>query len=123
MISVHNGDDAVVEDITFRNIVVEHEEVGSGDAEEMPYLIDLNIMQNSNWSTTAERGQIRNIVLENVNFLEGTPNGCRIQGFDQRHRVENVTIENLTLFGKKIKAAEEGIFHIDADTVDCVQFR
>ena len=71
MISVHNGDDAVVEDITFRNIVVEHEEVGSGDAEEMPYLIDLNIMQNSNWSTTAERGQIRNIVLENVNFLEG----------------------------------------------------
>lgn len=123
VISVHNGDDAVVEDITFRNIVVEHEEVGSGDAEEMPYLIDLNIMQNSNWSTTAERGQIRNIVLENVNFLEGTPNGCRIQGFDQRHRVENVTIENLTLFGKKIKAAEEGIFHIDADTVDCVQFR
>lgn len=101
VISVHNGDDAVVEDITFRNIVVEHEEVGSGDAEEMPYLIDLNIMQNSNWSTTAERGQIRNIVLENVNFLEGTPNGCRIQGFDQRHRVENVTIENLTLFGKK----------------------
>lgn len=58
----------MVEDITFRNIVVEHEEVGSGDAEEMPYLIDLNIMQNSNWSTTAERGQIRNIVLENVNF-------------------------------------------------------
>lgn len=24
--------------------------------------------------------------------------------------MENVTIENLTLFGKKIKAAEEGIF-------------
>lgn len=44
-------------------------------------------------------------------------------GIRSGHRVENVTIENLTLFGKKIKAAEEGIFHIDADTVDCVQFR
>ena len=32
-------------------------------------------------------------------------------------------IENLILFGKKIEAAEEGNFQIDADTVDCVQFR
>lgn len=122
VISVHNGDDAALDGITFRDIVVEHEEIGSGDADEMPYLIDINIMQSGNWSTTLERGTIQNVTIENVNFLEGTDNAFRIQGFDQEHKVENVVIRNLNLFGKKILNAEDGQFEVDQATVTGLQF-
>lgn len=122
VISVHNGDDALLSGIVFRNIVVEHEEVGSGDGDEMPYLIDINIMQNGNWSTTRERGIIRDVTLENIAFLEGTQAASRIQGYDAQHRVEQVIIRNLTLFGKPVKSAEDGRFEIEESTVDSVVF-
>lgn len=123
VISVHNGDDALLDNIVFRNIVVEHEEIGSGDGDEMPYLIDINIMQSSNWSSTTERGKIQNVTIENVTFLEGVENASRIQGYDAEHKVENVIITNLNLFGKKITAAEDGNFEIDSETVSGVEFK
>ena len=122
VISVHNGDDASVEDITFCDITVEHEEIGSGDADEMAYLIDLNIMQSGNWSTTQERGQIKSIMIENVNVLDGTPNASRICGFDAEHKIEDVTFKNLTILGKKIKNAKDGNFEMDDDTVGSIRF-
>lgn len=88
----------------------------------MPYLIDINIMQNSNWSTTKNRGQIRNVTIENVTFLEGEENPSRILGYDREHAVENVTVRNLNLFGKKITDAQEGKFEIDSETVSGVVF-
>lgn len=123
VISVHNGDDALVEEILFRDITVEHEEIGSGDADEMPYLIDLSIMQNGNWSTTLERGNIRNVTIENVNFMSGTKNGCRIQGFDEAHGIENIVFKNVMFFDKMVQSAEEGDFLIDDNTVTNIQFQ
>ena len=117
VISIHNGDDAVVEQITFRNIVVEHEEVGSGDGVDMPYLIDIAILQNSNWSTTKERGAIRDIVLENISFLEGNKNPSRITGYDDTHKVENIKIHNLNLFGKEVHSLAEGRMEADSKTI------
>ncbi len=123
VISVHNGDDALLDNITFRDIVVEHEEIGGGDADEMPYLIDINIMQSGNWSTTKDRGTIRNVTIENVSFLEGWENASRIQGFDAEHNVENVVIKNLNLFGKAVKGAEDGQFEVDEATVSGISFQ
>lgn len=122
VISVHNGDDALLENITFRDVTVEYEAVGSGDGSEMPYLIDINIMQSSSWSTTLERGQIRGVVLENINFLDGRENASRIKGYDSQHTVDGVSIKNLTLFGKEVKNAENGNFQIDEKTVSNVTF-
>ena len=122
VISVHNGDDALLDNIVFRDIVVEHEEVGSGDGDQMPYLIDINIMQSSSWSTTKERGKVQNVTIENVTFLEGRENASRIQGYDAEHKVENVVIRNLNLFGKEVKSAEDGNFIIEEDTVSDISF-
>ncbi len=122
VISVHNGDNALLDNIVFRDIVVEHEEIGSGDGDEMPYLIDINIMQSNNWSTTIDRGTIQNVTIENVTFLEGTENASRIQGYDEEHKVENVVIRNLNLFGKEVKSAEDGNFIIEEDTVSNISF-
>ena len=118
VISVHNGDDAAISDITFRNITVEHEEVGSGDADEMPYLIDINIMQSGNWSTTLERGTIDNVTIDGFQVLSGNEAASRIQGYDESHRVSNITIKNFSLLGKAIKSPEAGNFEVDAATTD-----
>lgn len=113
VISVHNADDAIVSNITFRNITVENAQMGSGDGDVMPYLIDLDITQSSNWSTTRERGQIKDILIENVNVLSGKNAPSRIKGFDETHTVDGVTIKNLIILGEKIKDFSEGNFEID----------
>ena len=116
VISVHNADDALITDITFKNIIVENAQMGSGDGEELPYLIDFNIAQSTNWSTTKERGQINNVLIDGVRVLSGRFNGSRIQGFDENHRVENVTIRNLEILGERITGFEQGKFEIDPVT-------
>lgn len=121
VISVHNADDALLDGILFKDIMVEHEEVGSGDCN-LPYLIDICIVQNNNWSTTTERGNVRNVTIENVTFLEGAEKGSRIMGYDSEHTVENVVIRNLNLFGKEVKSAEDGNFMIYDESVSNVVF-
>ncbi|MDF2908626.1 MAG: hypothetical protein K0R34_3947 [Herbinix sp.] len=116
VISVHNADDALITDVTFRNIIVENAQMGSGDGDEIPYLIDFNIAQSTNWSTTKERGQIRNVLIDGVKVLSGRFNSSRIQGFDETHTVEDITIRNLEILGEKITGFEQGKFEIDEDS-------
>ena len=122
VISVHNADDALVENILFENIMVENEMVGSGDGDELPYLIDIAIVQNGNWSSTVGRGQVKNVTIKNVKVLSGNDVGSRITGYDAEHRVEGVTIENLNIFGKDITDAASGKFEIDEESVSGVTF-
>lgn len=123
VISVHNGDDAVVSDIVFRNITVEDAQMGEGDGDGMPYLIDLNIAYSGSWSSTQERGKIENITIENVEVLSGKFNPSRINGYDETHKVSNVTIKDLTILGEKIKDAEEGKFEINELTTENIVFQ
>ncbi|MGE5613533.1 MAG: glycosyl hydrolase family 28 protein [Bacillota bacterium] len=113
VISVHNGDDAMVSGITFRDVTVENAQMGSGDGAGMPYLIDLHVAQSANWSTTKERGRIKDVLIGNVRVLSGKKCPSRIKGFDAEHNIENVTIRNLEILGTKIGDLDEGGFEID----------
>lgn len=97
VISIHNADDALVSGIRYENIVVEDASMGEGDGAGMPYLIDLWITQNDQWSSTKERGQIRDIEISNVKVLSGSSLTSRIEGYDESHTVENVTISGTEL--------------------------
>lgn len=116
VVSVHNADDAIVQDILFKDIVVEDAQMGSGDGSEAPYLIDMNIALNGSWSTTRERGQIRDVTIDGLTVLSGRECQSRIQGFDADHTVEGVTIKNLNVLGKDIKDFAEGGFLINEET-------
>lgn len=120
VISVHNADDAVVSDIVFRNIIVEDSQVGSGDGNVMPYLIDLNITYNGSWSSTQERGTIQNVTIDNVKVLSGVFNTSRINGYDEQHKVSDVTISNLEILGQKITDTENGKFIVSETTTERV---
>lgn len=118
VISVHNADDATIKDITFKNITVENAQMGSGDGDEMPYLIDLHIPKTSNWTSTKERGQIDGVTIDNVKVLSGKFSPSRIEGFDDTHKIKNVAISNLEILGEKITSLDQGKFEIDPDTTE-----
>ncbi len=122
VISIHNGDDAVVSDITFRNITVEDAQMGSGDGDVMPYLIDLNIAQSGSWSSTEERGTIENVTIDQVNVIAGKFCPSRINGYDAEHKVSNVTISGLTILGEKIESGAQGKFEINTETTENIIF-
>lgn len=118
VISIHNGDDAIVSGITFRNITVEDAQMGTGDGSVMPYLFDLHIGHSAQWSKTKERGQIKDIVIDNVKVLSGKFCTSRIQGYDAEHTVSDVSITNLEILGEKITDFDAGKFVISPTTTN-----
>lgn len=113
VLSIHNSDDALVQGIHYQNIVVEDAEMGEGDAGTNNQLIDFGVVSSA-WSTTAQRGSIKDITIDGVTVLKGKTPPSSISGYDAEHMIENVTIKNLTILGKKIKSADDGKFLVDS---------
>jgi hypothetical protein len=100
--SIHNADDALVENVTYRNITVENAAMGMGDAGDNRQLIDMTIAPSS-WSSTKTRGQIRNVSFENINVIAGTaPPTVRINGYDETNNISGVRISGISVFGERI---------------------
>lgn len=106
VLSIHNSDNATVRNISYNNIVIEDASMGQGDAGANNQLIDFTILQ-SGWSTTKDRGRIRDVSLTNIKVLDGEATASRMIGFDADHGIENVTISGLELLGRKIGSAED----------------
>lgn len=117
VISIHNADEATVEDVVFQRITVEDAQMGEGDGNVMPYLLDFIIAGNLGWATTDKRGRINNILVEDVNVLSGKFCASRIQGFDKEHMVSDIIIRNMVILGNKITRAEDGKVTIEKETV------
>lgn len=112
VLSIHNADDAAISNISYKNIVVEDASMGQGDGTQQ--LIDLKVLQNSTWSATQERGTIKNVTIDGFKVLYGNdviPSS--IEGYDEEHNIDGVTIKGLNIKGKDIKSFEEGAFNID----------
>lgn len=95
--TIHNGDRAVISDIRYENIRVE-------DSREK--LIDIKIL-HSQYSKDPERGQIRNILFKDIQLIDGPFPVSIIRGFDGEHLIDNITFENLTVYGREIQSAND----------------
>lgn len=127
--SIHNGDQSVVENIRFENIRVE-------DARQKLFDVAIFLSQysvdrpsdpqertqrylNGAWdgvlSVTSEnrayhsqyRGYIRDVIFKDIYVTDGLLPFSIFCGFDEQHQVENITIDNLVVHGKKITTLEE----------------
>jgi hypothetical protein len=99
--SLHNNDRALIEDVLFEDIRIEHC---------YDKLIDFRISR-SRYSSDAERGHIRNVTLRDVAW-QRTPYNLGytislIGGWDAGHRIENVSIENFRIDGQPVLHLDE----------------
>ncbi len=98
---IHHGDRALVSDIRFENIRIEHAPGAQ--------LFDFRIT-DSVWNKDTQKGAIRNLYIDDIALVgeEGTDFRhvhCRAVGFDVAHTIENIQIGRITAFGKPLSGA------------------
>lgn len=127
--SIHNGDSCRVSDIHFENIRVEDASQKLIDVAIFytKYSVDgpetdaeykrrylHGIWDNVMWLSpeekkqyAAKRGHINDVTFKNIQIVDGLFPFSVIWGYDENHLVQNVTIENLTVKGKKIETLKQ----------------
>lgn len=99
--SIHNNDRALIENVVFENIRIEHC---------YDKLIDFRVSL-SRYSTDKERGRIRNVTLRDIAWTRTPFNlGYTISligGWDADHTIEDVKIENFRIDGKPVRHLDE----------------
>ena len=100
---IHNGDRGKVSNVVFENIRIEHAPYS--------YLFDLRI-KSCHWNVDKNNGYIDNVLFKDIQILgdEGssfTNLIARAEGLSEEASISNVTIENLTAYGKSISSPEE----------------
>lgn len=91
VLSIHNADNAAISNVTYKNIVVEDACMGLGDGTKE--LIDLQVLTNSGWSTTSDRGTISNVTIDGFKVLYGNESlPSQIKGFDEEHGIDGTNV-------------------------------
>jgi len=132
---IQHGDRAAIHDITFEDIRVEVDEKNYPlliqKTKEEKYPVDAPLFRpkllvleitKTGWSVDTERGTMRDIRLKDIQVLGPYLPESRISGNDAEHRVERVTLENLSHNGEKIKTLDEGKI-IVTDYTDAIVIR
>lgn len=112
VMSIHNGNNAVIKNVTYDTITVEDASMGHGDAGSNNQLFEFATEYSSIWSTnhkTTALGKVDGVTVKNVSVVDGNIiMNIRVAGsVDSRsgyentvHRVDNVTFENIWIHGK-----------------------
>ena len=131
--TIHNSDNAIIQDILYENIRVENADLVSNSK-----LIDIAILFsiwsydkfeddemikkyrfNNSWDNlipvlpgkekfhASNRGHVKNIIFRNIEIIDGQLPYSVINGYDKDHIISDVIIENIYSGGEKIKTKEE----------------
>jgi hypothetical protein len=73
----------------------------------------LSVPEADKASRMKYRGYIKNITLRNVSVVDGPLPFSVFYGSDINHQIENITIENLTFYGKKISKLSDAKLYIE----------
>ncbi len=126
-LDVMNVDYADVYDVTFKNIVIEADEIipqpmiqtkdeqryENPNESYMPYTIRAEVVYHHEYSAGgARRGKNRDITFENISVLGDKLPKAIFIGYDSEHKTENVLVKNLTLNGAPITALPAENFEI-----------
>ena len=96
--TIHAGDRALIENVRYRDIRVEHM---------YDRFIDLKIL-HSRYSKDAERGRIRNVSFAGIRTCHDPYNTVSlIGGFDAGHLVEDVRLKDVRIGDKVIASADD----------------
>ncbi len=108
------GDDNLVRNITFEDWRVERIEDGK--------LFSLQVLYNQKYNTSPGRG-IEDIKFRNIHFTgSGAFAPSLIRGYSPDRKVRGISIENVTVGGKKLTGAQPDLLEI-GDHVEGVSFK
>jgi hypothetical protein len=108
------GDDNLVRDVVFEDIRVDRIEEGK--------LFNLKIAYTAKYNTSPGLG-VENVTLRNIHYTgRGSPSASMITGRDATRKVKNVTLENVTVGGRRITGPEAGVLEVNG-FVDGLRFR
>lgn len=97
---IHNGDRALVENVLWENIRVDHH---------YDKLVDFRVL-HSRWNRDSERGRVRNITLRGIRALSSIYNEgytvSLIGGYDEAHQIEGVSFEDFFLGGNPVRSGD-----------------
>ena len=96
--TIHNGDRAVVKNVLYEDIRVE---------DSYGYLIDFKIL-NSQYSKDKERGYIEDVYFKNITVEGDVFPSSLIMGYDEKHKIKNVTLDNFVIHGEKVTSIYNG---------------
>jgi hypothetical protein len=104
-IGIMAGDDNLVRDVLFDDIRVERIEEGK--------LFSLAVVDMGKYNTSPGRG-IENVTLRNIRYSgKGSPSAARIAGYDAKHKVSNVLIDNVSIAGKPLRGPLPNVLDIN----------
>lgn len=107
--SIHNGNNANVTNVAYKNITVEDAAMGQGDGTNR--LIDFQNIYSENWSSSSKitsLGSVDGVSMSNIKIIQGTESpavliqGCidPREGFSKEpHYVNDVCLEDVSLYG------------------------
>ncbi len=97
--TIHNGDRAVIKDVSYENINVEEVE---------GWLIDFRILK-SNYTKDTSKGSIENVSFKNIQVKSKHYPHSQILGFDDNHLIKNVCFDNVWINNQKINSIYNGL--------------
>jgi hypothetical protein len=134
-ISIHNAGTGHVKNVAFENIRIEdarqklfdfaifrsqYSEDGTRDEAERRRLYlngawdgVLKVPANEKTAHAKYRGNISDVALKNISITEGLFPYSIFYGYDPQHNVRNVTIENLTVHGRKINRMADAKTYVE----------
>lgn len=92
-IAINNGDNILIDGLTFSNIRIEDISLGN--------LFNFRVCYNKKYCHAPGRG-IRNITLRNISYRGNQAGMSIMTGYDEQRRIENIRFENLQINGQKI---------------------
>jgi polygalacturonase len=100
--TIHNGDRAYVKNVRYEDIRVE-------DAR--GYLIDLKILDAS-YTKDKQKGFVDGVYLKNIQVEGEIFPTSLIMGFNERHKISNVTLDHVFIHGKKVTSTYAGMIAV-----------
>ncbi len=100
-LSIHAGDRGHVSGVVYEDIRIEHY---------FNKLFDFRVLQ-SRWAKDAANGQVRDVVLRNIEVTESVYNPgysvSLIGGLSAQHTVEGVVFDNVCIGGRRVLSADD----------------